>query len=60
MKTTITLILFAFAVIITWSKWAQNCGDDTPNSETIAQLFVAIVTTWAFYIIASDHIEIID
>jgi len=60
MKTTIALILLAFAVIRTWTRWAQDCSDNTSNSERLAQLFVAISTTWAFYIIASNHIEITD
>lgn len=60
MKTTIALILIALAVIRTWTKWLKDYESNSTNSQKLAQLVVAITTTWAFYVIASDHIEIID
>ncbi len=56
MKITIAFIILSFAVIRTWIKFAKDSEEKGKN--TIGQLVVAITTTWAFYEVASQHIQI--
>ena len=52
---TIALVLLALAVVRSWVKIVK---DNDNNESILPALVVAITTTWAYYVIASEHISI--
>lgn len=55
MSTTIALIILALAVIRTWVNFSNRL---ISGHSRFAAFLLAMVTTWAFYIVAALHVNI--
>ena len=51
----IALVLLALAVVRSWTSFVKS---NNKGENPLPALVVAISTTWAYYVIASEHISI--